>query len=48
MNETDGMEERLADGLENSVENSKQHIDVLTEEEELEHQTELLPKEVKV
>lgn len=38
------MEERLADSLVNSVENSKQHTDVLTKEEELEQQTELLQK----
>ena len=31
----------------NSVENSKQHTDVLTEEEELEQKDELLPKEEK-
>lgn len=43
----DGMEERLANGLMNSVENSKLHTDVLTEEEELEQHTELSPMEEK-
>ena len=38
------MEERLADSLMNSAENSNQHIDVLIEEEKIEQQAKLLPK----
>ena len=41
------MEERLANNLVNSVENSNQHTDMLTEEKEIEQRTELLPKEDK-
>lgn len=43
----DGVEERLVDSLMNSFENSKQHTDVLIDEEGTEQQTELLPKEDK-
>ena len=42
-----GVEKRLYDSLMNSFENSNQHTDVLTEEEELEQQAELFPKEEK-
>jgi len=45
--EEDGIEERLMDSLRNSFENSNQHIDVLTEEKETMHQTEVFPTENK-
>lgn len=43
----DGVEERLADSLMNSTENSNMHIDVLIEEEKTEQQVELFPKKEK-
>jgi len=43
--EIDGVEEILADSLVNFVENSNQHTDVLTEEEESEQHIDVLPKE---
>ena len=47
--EADGVEERLAENLESTLENSlkrlNQHTDVLIEEEKSEQHTEILPKE---
>lgn len=43
----DDVEGRLVDNLMSSFETSTEHIDVLTEEKEIEQQTELLPKEDK-
>ena len=43
----DDVEERLADSLVNSIENSNQHTDVLIEEEESEQHIDVLPKEEK-